>query len=129
MAKKTLEDMLRENTRRPEAPNPARRLATFLALWDEIQEAYKNGWSYKDIWKALDREEVIDFGYSSFLHFIQKRNRRLREAERAAGVKMPVPAKPEGQGSASPASTVPGSTRVDMPRFGVGLPPRDPKKF
>ncbi len=87
MGKKSLEEMLQENTRRPEAPNPARRLATFLALWDEIQKAYNNGWSYKDIWKALDREGIIDFGYSSFLHFIQKRNRRLREAEKAASVK------------------------------------------
>jgi hypothetical protein len=130
MERKRLEEILRENTK---PSRIARRLATFLSLWDEIQEAYKNGWTYKEIWGALHREGIIDFGYSAFLHRVQKRNRVLLATERAAKEKSTVPAKPDNQsGIAIPSPITPapsGSTRVDMPRFGEGLPPRPPKKF
>jgi hypothetical protein len=85
------------------------------------------GWSYSEIWRTLHREGALDFAYSTFMHFIQKTRRRQLEAERRKG---PVSDKPAAKISPPAApSVVPGSTRVEMPRFGDGLPPRDPKKF
>lgn len=82
MPKKCLEDMLSENTERPEVKGNAKRQAVFLAYWDEIESAYKKGWSYMDIWQALNREGIFDFGYSTFMHYKDKRRRRIREVEK-----------------------------------------------
>lgn len=89
-----------------------------------------------DIWEALYREGVFDFGYSTFLHYKDKKKRRVFEVERdkarieaartmSAGgpVESPTPPKPP------PQPRAPGSTKVEMPTFGQSGVKRDPKRF
>ena len=126
--------MLAENTDRPEAMDSARRQAIFLSLWGEIREAYAKGWSYIDIWRALERDGIVDFGYSTFLHYIRKMKRRHQEVAREVvpGVKettvvvAPSPA-PLDKPPASPPGPI--TAKVELPLFGQGATPRDPKRF
>ncbi len=136
-------EILAENIQRDDADLAARRQAVILSQWGEICDAYNHGWSYKEIWKGLEREGRVDFGYWVFQHYVRKIRRRLFEAE--TGTASPAPggkaktkkveeanlmaeAKPAVPPPAVP-SAAPASTRVDIPGFGQNLPPRDPKKF
>jgi hypothetical protein len=103
-------------------------------LWEEIRDAYNHGWSYREIWRGLQREGVVDCGYSTFMHYIRKIRRRLDKAEKETAASAGESKTGANQiATAKPSSTVPGiaagSTRVDIPRFGEGIPPRDRKKF
>ncbi len=80
MAKKSLKKMLEDYTARPEADDSAKRLATFLAYWDEIEESYKSGWSWLQIHEALSQAGVIDYSYTTFLYYKDKKRRREMEA-------------------------------------------------
>ncbi len=131
MPKKLLEDMLSENTERPEVKGNARRQAVFLAYWEQIEHAYAKGWSYMDIWQALNREGIFDFGYSTFMHYKEKKKRRIREVEKEQNRKV-VKVEPEGgqlDQPRQPTPRVPGSTKVDLPTFGKPGTPRDTKRF
>lgn len=130
MAKKSLGEMLFENTELPGVKGGARRQAVFLAYWEQIEAAYKEGWSYRDIWEALTRDGVIDFGYSSFLHYKDKRKRRMLEAERQK--ERSAEARPGGgpaEPPRPPPPRAPGSTKVEMPTFGQPGVKRDLKRF
>jgi len=132
MPKKSLDDMLSENTERPEVKGNAKRQAVFLAYWDEIESAYKKGWSYMDIWQALNREGIFDFGYSTFMHYKDKRKRRIREVEREQSRNVAKKVEPEGgpaEPKRQPIPRVPGSTKVEMPTFGTPGVVRDDRRF
>jgi hypothetical protein len=130
---KSLAEILAENGRRDDADVASRRQAVFLSLWEEIRDAYNHGWSYREIWRGLERDGVVDCGYSTFMHYIRKIRRRLAGAERETVASAGGNKTGANQATAKPSSTVPGvavgSTRVDIPSFGRNVPPRDPKKF
>jgi hypothetical protein len=115
MAKKTLKKMLEECTASPEADDSARRLATFLAYWDEIEDAYKSGWSWLQIHNALFQEGVIDYSYTTFMYYRKKKRRREMEAaKRESVLRNAEPTKPTPiERPARP----PGSTKVELPVF------------
>jgi len=132
MPKKLLEDMLSENTQRPEVKGNARRQAIFLAYWEQIEHAYAKGWSYMDIWQALNREGIFDFGYSTFMHYKDKKKRRIREVEREQSRNVAKKVEPEGgpaEPKRQPLSRPPGSTKVEMPTFGTPGTIRDDRRF
>ncbi len=115
MAKKTLKKMLDEYTARPETDGSAKRLATFLAYWDEIEEAYKSGWSWIQIHNALLQEGVIDYSYTTFMYYRKKKRRREMEAaKRDSMLRNADTAKPAPPARHVPAS---GSTKVELPVF------------
>lgn len=130
-------EILEENIQREDADIAARRQAVVLSLWEEICDAFNHGWSYKEIWRGLEREGIVDFGYWSFMHYIRKIRQRLVEAERGAispvgGSKTRTSQTATAKPTSPPLSTSPaasGSTRVDIPNFGQGVPPRESKKF
>ncbi len=124
-------EILAENIQRDDADIAARRQAIVLSLWEEVCDAFNRGWSYKEIWKGLEREGIIDFGYWSFMHYIRKIRQKLIAAERnpipsISGSKTRIN---QAAGAKPPPSAAPTSTRVEIPGFGQNLPPRDPKKF
>ncbi len=125
--------MLAENTKRPEVKGIARRQAVFLAYWDQIEAAYREGWSYIDIWRALNREGIIDFGYSTFLHYKDKKRRRIYEVEREKARMEAVASQPVGgpvETTKPPPPTRPsGSNKVELPVFGQSGVKRDVKRF
>jgi hypothetical protein len=131
--KKSVAEILAENSQRDDADTASRRQAVILSRWEEILDAFNHGWSYREIWKGLQREGVVDCGYSTFMHYVRKIRYRLIEAEKGIippatrgkpGANQSAAAKP-----AAPPPAAPGSTRVDIPQFGRDVPPRDPKKF
>ena len=132
MAKKSLTEMLAENTKRPEVKGYARRQAVFLAYWDQVEAAYREGWSYMDIWQALNREGIFDFGYSTFMHYKDKRKRRIREVEKEQGRNGVNRVEPEGgpaEPRRQPLPRTPGATKVEMPTFGTPGVVRENKRF
>jgi hypothetical protein len=127
MPKKTLEEMLNESTVQPGAKSTTKRLATFLKYWDEIEDAYKKGWPWLQIYNALHQEGIVDYSYSTFLHYKDKKRRRELEA-----VKHEVGTRDvDGVKGASieHQPKAPGSTKVDTSLFGQGTVRRDPKRF
>jgi hypothetical protein len=131
---KSLAEILAENCRRDGADVASRRQAVFLSLWEEIRDAYNHGWSYREIWRGLEREGIVDCGYSTFMHYVRKIRRRLAKAEMGSAASASGSKTGANQiATAKPSPSVPGiaagSTRVDIPRFGEGIPPRDRKKF
>ncbi len=103
MAKKSLKKMLEEYTASSETDEAAKRLAIFLAYWDEIEDAYKNGWSWLQIHDALFQEGVIDYSYTTFLYYKNKKWRREMETAKrnaamrnANGVKSAPVGRPPG---------------------------------
>lgn len=126
MAKKSLEEMLNASTVKPGIRDARKRLATFLAYWEEIEDAYKKGWSWLDIYNALFQEGVVDYSYSTFLHYKDRKYRRELEAgKHIARVRKVEDAK--GASGDRPPIT-PGSTKVELPVFGQGVK-REPKRF
>lgn len=121
MPKKTLEEMLADNVVSPGAKEATKRLATFLKYWDEIEAAHKKGWPWLQIYNALHQEGVIDYSYSTFLHY--KDRKRRKEFEAANGDRGTKGACPERQ------SRTPGSTKVDLPTYGESTRQRDGKRF
>lgn len=127
-------EILEENIQRDDADIAARRQAVVLSLWEEVCDAFNHGWSYKEIWKGLEREGIVDFGYWSFMHYIRKIRQRLVYAEK--GITPPAARRKTDANrntTLKPATPSPsvasGSTRLDVPNFGQGVPSRDPKKF
>lgn len=130
MGKKSLRERLAESSSRQEAQDSAKRLAAFLKHWEEINEAYREGWSYKEIWRVLNRDGQIDFSYSTFLHFTRKLKRRQIEYEKERTRKTSNAAAATAAKAAVPLPAAkPGATRVDLPQFGQDAKARDPKRF
>ena len=140
MPKKSLPEILTEGSNLADAGTAAKRQATILSMWEEICDAYNHGWSYREIWRGLNREGIIDIGYSTFQHYLRKIKRRLLEAE--SGIKAVEDApKPKANQKASmktiaqvldtapAAPLVPGSTRVDIPGLEKSQVSRDQKSF
>ncbi len=130
MGKKSLRDRLAESAERSETQESAKRLALFLKHWEEISEAYREGWSYKEIWRVMHRDGLLDFSYSSFLNFARKLKRRQIEFEnekrRKAG-NAATAASASKAGMSAVAKS--GAGRGELPRFGQETAPRDPKRF
>lgn len=127
MPKKSLEEMLKDSTVKPGASDARKRLAVFLSYWDEIENAYKKGWSWLDIYNALYQEGIIDYSYSTFLHHKDRKYRRELEGVRHE-VRTRKVEDAKGASSDRPAIT-PGSTKVDLPTYGQGTRQREPKRF
>lgn len=124
MAKKTLEEMLIERAERAELTG---RWAAFMAAWDEIQDAHRKGWNFKEIWTVLHEANGFGYSYSSFMACVKRM--KLRRGDGAeVQVAKPAPRSTNSRFAAKP-STVPGSNRVDLPLFGEGVKERDPKRF
>ncbi len=129
MPKKSLEEMLNDNTVRAGRKEGKKRLAVFLSYWDEIEDAYKKGWPWTSIHEALFQAGIIDYSYSTFLHYKDKRLRRELEAMRHE-VRTRSADDAKGASVERAGNTgVPGSTRVDLPVFGQGARQREPKRF
>ena len=127
MTKKTLEEMLKDGVVKPGISDSRKRLATFLSYWEEIEDAYKKGWSWLDIYNALFQEGIVDYSYSTFLHYKDRKYRRELEAGRhEARTRKIEDAK--GASTDRPAIT-PGSTKIDMPVFGEKMRQRATKRF
>ncbi len=126
MVKKTLRKMLDEHTGRLETDGSAKRLATFLAYWDEIEEAYKSGWSWIQIHNALLQEGVIDYSYTTFMYYRKKKRRREMEVmERESVLRGGNDTKPPPVERPARPSGTPASTKVELPVFKDTM--RDPK--
>ncbi len=123
MSQKTLRDRLAENSGSKDAQQATIRLAKFLRLWKEVDEAFREGWSYKDIWRVLNRDGEIDFSYSSFLNFVRKVKRRQfdHDKERMR--------RPHGAAAAQASPAKPGTAKGELPLFGKETPPRESKRF
>lgn len=119
--------MLKNGVEKPEAREARKRLAIFLSYWEEMENAYKKGWSWMDIYNALFQEGIIDYSYSTFRRYKDRKYRRELEAiRRGAGVHKVEDAK--GASTGRPA-IAPGSTKVDMPVFGEKVRQRETKRF
>ncbi len=130
MGKKTLLDKLAESAGRPETQGSAKRLAMFLKHWEEVSEAYMEGWSYKEIWRVLHRDGLIDFSYSSFLNFARKLKRRQLEFENEKRRKESNAATAAATSKAGmPVAAKTGVARDELPRFGQETAPRAPRRF
>jgi len=127
MAKKSLEEMLTRNMAKDGARGATKRLATFLSWWDEIESAYKKGWSWSEIYKALHQEGVVDYSYSTFLHYKDKKRRRELEAVKCEAVKRGVEDVKGTSDDRAARTTV--SAKGELPLFGQGVKPREPKRF
>ncbi len=123
MAQKTLRDRLAENSASKDAQQATIRLAKFLKLWKEVEEAFREGWSYKDIWRVLNRDGEIDFSYSSFLNFVRKVKRRQLDHDRTRT------RKPNGAVAAQASIVKPGTAKGELPLFGKEAPLRESKRF
>ena len=124
MAKKSLKKMLEDSTASSEADGSAKRLATFLAYWDEIEDAYKKGWSWLQIHNALFQEGVIDYSYTTFLYYKDKKRRREMEAaKRESILRGTDAAKPPPSARSAPT---PGASKGELPTF---TEVRDVKRF
>ena len=112
-----------------------RSLALFLTYRDDIRELHNNGWNYADIWRAMHKEEIVPFSYSSFLRYARKYIDQVQTPPSAASKAPDMPALPgwpkpnqnQNQGNIVPIA--PGSTRVDIPVLGKNRKPRDPNSF
>lgn len=124
MAKKTLEEMLVERAERAELTG---RWAAFMAAWDEIQDAHRKGWNFKEIWTVLRETNGFGYSYSSFMACVKRMKLRQSDAPDAQVAK-PAPRSAKISTLPKPP-TIPGSNRVDLPVFGEGVRERDPKRF
>jgi hypothetical protein len=107
MAKKTLKKMLEEYTATSESDEAARRLAIFLAYWDEIEDAYKNCWSWLQIHSALLQEGVVDYPYTTFLYYKNKKCRREMEVAKREAAKLTANGVKSAPVVRSPGTSVP----------------------
>ncbi len=123
MAQKTLRDRLAENSGSNDAQQATIRLAKFLKLWKEVEEAFREGWSYKDIWRVLNRDGEIDFSYSSFLNFVRKVKRRQLDHDRTRT------RKPNSAVATQASAVKPGAAKGELPLFGKEAPLRESKRF
>lgn len=57
---------------KPNASVAARNRSAFLALREEIQQAYCDGWSLLSIWKQLHEEQRIPFTYQAFRRYARQ---------------------------------------------------------
>lgn len=70
---KTLSDRIAARIQRlPRASIAARNRSAFLALREEIQQAYSDGWSLLAIWKLLHEEQRIPFTYQAFRRYARQ---------------------------------------------------------
>lgn len=57
---------------KPNASVAARNRSVFLALREDIQQAYCDGWSLLSIWKQLHEEQRIPFTYQAFRRYARQ---------------------------------------------------------
>jgi hypothetical protein len=135
MRRKSLRKRLVESHVRSEAQEAASRLAVFLEYWAETEKSFRDGWSYKDVWRILKRDGDIDFSYSAFLNYIRKIKRRRLEHgrekswENGGGTAGDGEIRREGRPTLRKRTPEPGSTKMELPRFGKETPPREPRRF
>ncbi len=68
---------------KPGASIAARNRSAFLALRDEIQQAYSDGWSLLAIWKLLHEEQRIPFTSQAFRRYARQLIEAPQTAQRA----------------------------------------------
>ncbi|CAI3792294.1 MULTISPECIES: TraK family protein [Pseudomonas] len=52
--------------------SPAKNLAKFILLREDILQAIQGGWSLLGIWTTLHDEGSIDFGYQAFRRYAKR---------------------------------------------------------
>ncbi|MDR1519001.1 MAG: TraK family protein [Planctomycetota bacterium] len=140
MEKKSLLQLLAERSVGDGSDRRARNYAVFLAVKDEVAEAFEQGWSLRRIWRVLKDEGGIPFGYDAFRRYVRRCiwGRPEKEAEppnpspavepekAIQGRAMPDWPKP-GTGAAS--KTASNSYKGEMPVYGRKSRPGDFGKF
>jgi hypothetical protein len=115
---------LGEWVRRRESSRREKNVVAFLAVRDDVKVAIEAGFSSRTIWRNLQEQGRLAFGYNTFLNYV---NRYIRQA---SGASVPVTKnKPAASLPAQPASALrPGSaprkSQEGMPGFAFNAAPR-----
>jgi hypothetical protein len=80
---KTYPKLLGEWVQQHKSTNHGQYLVAFLAVRQDVSEALEEGYDVKTIWEHMQAEGRINFGYHTFLNYV---NRQLRRpADDSAG--------------------------------------------
>jgi hypothetical protein len=103
---KSYPELLGDWVRQRETSKRDKNLVAFLAVRDDVKEAFDAGYSVTTIWTYMHEKERVAFGYDTFLNYV---NRYIRSAQKESGGAWPGKAKERSRRrSAAPVSTTDG---------------------
>lgn len=77
--KKTYPEQLGEWIKQKKSTQRNKNLVEFLAVSNDVKSAIESGFSVKTIWNNLYESKRIEFGYNTFLSYV---NRTLRNVQK-----------------------------------------------
>ncbi len=81
---KTYSEQLGEWVKQKESTQRDKNLVAFLAVRDDVKMAVESGYAVKTIWTNMHELKRIDFGYDTFLNYVNRQIRRPQEKKSAS---------------------------------------------
>ncbi|MBZ2206557.1 TraK family protein [Massilia soli] len=123
MAKSYTEQLAEWVKRRPAPTRRDKNLVAFLAVRDDVRQALDEGYAVKTVWAHMHDSKRIEFGYDTFLNYVNRYLRSVdqpvlatsqaanvptfRKAHLRNAADKPVPSKPIPHQRAAPAASEP----------------------
>ena len=74
--KKRFSEQLGEWVKEKKSRQRDKNLVAFLAVKADVQDALNEGYAVKTIWEYMVEKKRIEYGYETFLNYINRLNRR-----------------------------------------------------
>lgn len=81
---KTYSEQLGEWVKQKESTQRDKNLVAFLTVRDDVKMAVEAGYAVKTIWTNMRELKRIDFGYDTFLNYVNRQIRRPQEKKSAS---------------------------------------------
>lgn len=123
MAKSYTEQLAEWVKRRPAPTRRDKNLVAFLAVRDDVKRALDEGYAVKTVWAHMHDSKRVEFGYDTFLNYVNRYLRSVDQPVLAANqatstpafgkapmpraAEKPLPSKPIPHQPATPAASEP----------------------
>lgn len=102
---KTYPEQLGEWVKRRESTQRDKNLVAFLAVRDDVKAAVEAGYAVKTVWANMHESKRIEFGYDTFLNYVNRLIRRP-QVDQAATLTEPGSAATTDSSSTKPKAGI-----------------------
>jgi len=89
---KTYSEQLGEWVKKKESTQRDKNLVAFLAVRDDVKMAVEAGYAVKTIWANMHELKRIEFGYDTFLNYVNRLIRRTQKNKPASSAEQKLAA-------------------------------------
>lgn len=114
---KTYPEKLGEWVKLRKSPQRDKNLVAFLAVRDDVRAAVEAGYAVKTVWTNMQESKRIEFGYDTFLNYVNRLIRRSGINQASISTELNVTPSPDAGNSKSENTAI----KTSKPEAPVGF--------